>query len=163
MVGFGAWPPVAGVQLWNVRNRECMAREHQIGLCEHCKKQFGYYLIHNGFNESAYAYCGSCGLTALLDGWKVPKGIHMVRHQSITPEVEPYLALCRCGGSFKAGAGPRCPHCQQPLSAVQATDYIERQAAGTKKGWRWQQEWTSLYCIIIEDRVVHDNWRQRDA
>lgn len=140
-----------------------MAREHYIGDCEHCKKQFAYYLIHNGFNESAYAYCNTCGVTALLDGWKVPKGIHMVPHQSITPEIEPHLASCQCGGNFRAGASPRCPHCQQPLSALHAADYIEREAAGTKKGWRWQREWTSLYCIIIEDRVVHDIWKQPDA
>jgi hypothetical protein len=140
-----------------------MAREHHIGDCEHCKKQFGYYLIHNGFNDSAYAYCDTCGFTALMDGWKVPKDIHMVPHQSITPEVEPHLARCQCGGSFRVGASPRCPACRQPLSPVHAADYIERQAEGTKKGWRWQRAWTGLYCIIIDDRVVHDIWKTTDA
>jgi len=140
-----------------------MARKHDIGDCEHCKKKFGYYLIHNGFNDSAYAYCDSCGLTALLDGWRVPKGVQMPLHQAITPEVEPHLAPCQCGGSFRVSASPRCPHCQQPLSAVRAADYIEPQAEGTKKGWRWQRAWTGLYCIIIEERLVRDVWRQPDA
>jgi hypothetical protein len=136
-----------------------MARRHDIGVCEHCKKQFGYYLIHNGFNDSSYAYCDACGLTALFSLWTVPKSISVKPHQIITPEIEPHIAPCQCGGAFKASAVPRCPHCQQTLSAVLATDYIERQAEGTKKGWRWQRMWTGLYCIIIEDRVVHDVWR----
>jgi hypothetical protein len=140
-----------------------MARKNDIADCEHCKKQFGYFLVHNGFNESAYAYCDTCGITALLHGWKVPKSVHMVPHQNITPEVEPHLAPCQCGGSFRAVASPRCPHCLQPLSAVRATDYIEAQAEGAKKGWRWQRTWTGLYGIIIEDRVVHDIWRQPNA
>jgi hypothetical protein len=27
------------------------------GLCENCKAEFNYKLIHNGFNESSYVYC----------------------------------------------------------------------------------------------------------
>ena len=151
--------PVGVAQLWIVRHRQRMARRHDIGVCEHCKKQFGYFLIHNGFNDSSYAYCDACGLTALFNLYTVPKGISLKPHQIITPEIEPHLAPCQCGGAFRASAVPRCPHCQQPLSAVLATDYIERQAEGTKKGWRWQQSWTSLYSIIIEDRVVRDVWK----
>jgi hypothetical protein len=150
---------VGGGSAFFVRHLPRMARRHDFGDCEHCKKQFGYYLIHTGFNESSYAYCDSCGFTALLDGWKVPKSIQMVRHQNIAPEIETHLAPCQCGGAFRAGASPRCPHCRQPLSADRAADFIERQAEGTKKGWRWQRSWTSLYCIIIEDKVVHDIWK----
>lgn len=128
-----------------------MTREQKTGHCEHCKETFGYYLIHNGFNESSYGYCDRCGMTALFDGWKVPKGIQMPRHQSITPEIEPLLQPCKCGGAFRAGASPRCSHCKERLSAVQAANYIEAQAEGTKKGWRWQQSWTALYCIVIEN------------
>jgi hypothetical protein len=140
-----------------------MARKQDIGDCEHCKKQFGYYLVHNGFNDSAYAYCDTCGATALLSGWTVPKNIHMVLHQNITPEVQPHLAPCHCGGSFHAGASPRCPHCRQILSAVLAADYIESQVEGTQKGRRWQRSWTSLYCIIIENKVVNDVWKKSEA
>jgi hypothetical protein len=52
-----------------------MARQHDTGHCEHCNKAFVYYLINNGFSDSAYAYCDACGLTVLLDGWKLPKGL----------------------------------------------------------------------------------------
>jgi hypothetical protein len=140
-----------------------MAREHHIGNCEHCQKQFGYYLIHNGFNGSAYAYCDTCGVTALFDVYKIPQNVHLVPHQIITQEIEPHLEPCYCGGSFRAGASPRCPHCRQPLSAVLAADYIERQAEGAKKGWYWQRGWSGLYCIIIEDRFVRDTWRHTDV
>jgi hypothetical protein len=39
-----------------------------------------------------------------------------------------------------------------------AAEWLERNAPGTAMGWRWQRSWRGLYCIIIEDRVVHDNW-----
>jgi transcription elongation factor Elf1 len=51
------------------------------GKCEHCGESFSYRLIHNGFNESAYAYCGTCGMTALLDGWQMPSSIAVPLHQ----------------------------------------------------------------------------------
>jgi hypothetical protein len=136
-----------------------MARKYDTGHCEHCKKTFGYYLIHNGFNESSYAYCNSCGMTALLDGWKIPKGVQIPRHQNISAKIEPLLQPCKCGGTFKAGASPRCPHCREPLSATEAASYIEAQAEGAKKGWRWQRSWTELYCIIIEEKIAHDVWK----
>jgi hypothetical protein len=158
------------------------AREQKVGVCEHCKRRFGYYLIHNGFNESAYAYCEACGTTALLDKWKVPKGIEVNWDNAITPGIEHHLAKCPCGGAFRAGASPRCPHCREPLSATQASEYIERQPAVFKGLWRWkllwaytqgrlrnrtylspvrwqwQRTWTDLYCIIIDNRVVRDVW-----
>jgi hypothetical protein len=129
------------------------------GICEHCGESFGYRLIHNGFNESAYAYCDTCGMTALLDGWKIPQSITIQIHQGITPEVEQHLMPCKCGGHFVHSAFPRCPKCLKPLSAEKATKWIEDNAPGTKKGWRWQRNWTGPYCILIDDRVTQDNWK----
>jgi hypothetical protein len=129
------------------------------------------------------AYCAACGTTALLDKWKVPKGIEVNWYSAITPGIEPHLAKCPCGGAFSAGASPRCPDCREPLSATQASEYIERQPAVFKGLWRWkllwvhtqgrlrnptylspvrwqwQRTWTDLYCIIIDNRVVHDVWK----
>jgi len=39
------------------------------GSCEHCRHEFPYALIHNGFNDSAFAYCDACGTTSILSGW----------------------------------------------------------------------------------------------
>lgn len=42
---------------------------------------------------------------------------------------------------------------------MDAATWIEADAPGAKRGWRWQRSWRGLYCIIIEDRVVFDNWK----
>lgn len=136
-----------------------MKRTDGLGKCESCGCSFPYYLIHNGFNESAYAYCGSCGRTALLDGWKMPKNLHIDVHRPVAPEREDSLQPCNCGGRFRGTASPRCPECCQELSPIAAAVWIERNAAGAKKGWRWQRSWQGVYAIVIGDRVVRDNWR----
>jgi hypothetical protein len=44
------------------------------------------------------------------------------------------------------------------LSAEVATGYIEKNAPGTSKGWRWQRDWQGTYCIVIEGRRIDNNW-----
>jgi hypothetical protein len=150
------------IALWQGAETERMARQDGTGTCEHCKHSFGYCLIHNGFNDSAYAYCDQCGQTALLNGWKQPKSIAVtLKYQrAIEESAEHLLKSCPCGGTFKGAASPRCPNCREALSPVSATAWIEANAPGTKKGWHWQQNWQSIYCIVIDDRLVKDNWRE---
>ena len=97
-------------------------REQLEGICEHCGKVFTYYLVHCGFSDSSYAYCDTCGSTALLSLWSptypvnvgtLPKGDPF---QEISAEWEQYLRPCGCGGRFKKGATPRCPNCNRQLS-----------------------------------------------
>ncbi|MBI1784131.1 hypothetical protein HYR69_03225 [Candidatus Sumerlaeota bacterium] len=115
-----------------------MTRTKEQGICEHCRKALGYYLIHNGFDESSYAYCDKCGMTALLNTYYEDQpGIP--RHRCITSEGENRLAACSCGGSFRSGASPRCPHGYRPMSAVLATEFIEAHAAR-----RGHKEWLAL-------------------
>ncbi len=57
------------------------------GTCEHCGSKFAYNLLHNGFNDSAYAYCDRCGTLAILDGWKIPTGIQCRIHENIVSVV----------------------------------------------------------------------------
>jgi hypothetical protein len=135
--------------------------EQKIGICDQCSKNFHYYLVHNGFNESWYAYCDLCGTTAILDLYsprvselwsgRPPQG-------QIPLEIEPHLRACSCSGRFRVAATPRCPHCIQPLSPMTAVSWIEKEAQGAKKGWRWQKSWDGLYCIVIERRVTHNNF-----
>ncbi len=136
-----------------------MSREHYTGTCDKCGEAFQYYLIHNGFNESAFAYSDSDSYVALLDGWKVPIGISLRPHDQIEQTIENYLSPSPLGGLFRSGASPRCPSCNQPMDPEKAADYIERDAPGTAKGWRWQRSWNGVYCIVINDMVVHDNWK----
>lgn len=48
--------------------------------------------------------------------------------------MEPFLPLCECGGRYSSDGSPKCPHCNQSLSAQKAADYIEKNAHGTIKG-----------------------------
>lgn len=139
-----------------------MSRE--LGKCDKCGKEFNYYIIHNGFNESSYAYCNKCGKTAFFDTYKVPKEIQWffiphARHHTMPKELEKYIYPCDCGGSFIHDAVPRCPHCKKVLSANTAREYIEANAPGTEKGWHWQNNWTDTYAIVIEDNRINDNWK----
>ena len=131
------------------------------GTCEHCRSQFGYSIIHNDFNNSAFAYCDSCGATAILsecfDG--IPENVSFRPHGPISVKTEQWLQPCNRGGSFKSDASPRCPNCKQLLSAEGAALWIERNAAGTALGWRWQNSWSGVYCVVLENRMVADNWR----
>lgn len=93
-----------------------MSRKDGMGRCKHCGRSFEYFLIHNGFNGSAYSYYDTCGTTALLEGWRIPSGLKVRLHGALTVENEASLALA--------------------------------------EGWK------STYCVVIENRVVHDNSRQ---
>ena len=137
----------------------------ETGLCADCAKPFPYRLIHNGFNDSAYAYCDSCGTTALLDTWQpdIPAAAGLVGHARILPSVEPFLARCDCGGGFTAHAAPRCPSCRKELDAKEARAYLEMNAPGTAKGWRWQGNWSDLYAIVIAGQMVKNPWKHRQA
>jgi len=46
------------------------------------------------------------------------------------------------------------------LSAAAAATWIERDATGTDAGWKWQRNWSDLYAIVVEDRVMHNPWRR---
>ena len=131
------------------------------GKCEHCAAEFEYGIIHSGFNDSAYAYCEKCGRTAVLDGWKLPAGTKVRIHQAISKEAEEELEPCECGGRFRHGASPRCPHCRRELSAELAARWIEANAPGTAKGWKWQRDWVGCYMLSIERHFVRDNWKKK--
>lgn len=140
-----------------------MAKEQSVGTCEHCQRQFGYWLEHCGFGDAVYAYCDRCGETAILSMWdkRFPKLQDCPGQQEICSAMEPHLEDCDCGGHFKRGSKPRCPWCNEELSAEIAASYIEAKAPGTKSGWKWQRNWSSVYCIVIEGRRVNDNFREQ--
>ena len=141
-----------------------MTRKDSQGECDKCHRAFAYYLVHNGFNESCYAYCSQCSMTALIDtNYEDRTAEGFPPHRSITSEAERYLAPCVCGGEFKAGAAPRCPHCEKELSATVAATWIEAAAPGAEKGWKWQDDWTSLCAIVIDQRVVANPFKPKKS
>ena len=130
------------------------------GICESCSEHFPYNLLHSGFADAAYGYCDRCGTTAIISGWsKYPADAPLEVHKAITPAIERFLANCACGGHFKSGAAPRCRSCTNPLSAELAAAWIEANAPGVSKGWRWQRDWIGLYGIVIDKHMVSDPWR----
>jgi hypothetical protein len=133
--------------------------EDPTGWCQHCGGTFRYRLVHNGFGNTAYAYCGNCSFTVLLGEWsQAAKRVPFQSQRRISPDLEPLLKPCPCGGNFFASAEPRCPNCAHPLSAIEATNYIEKNAPGTARGWRWDQSWSGVYSIAINNNVVEDWW-----
>ncbi|HEX9138089.1 MAG TPA: hypothetical protein VF905_14290, partial [Nitrospirota bacterium] len=69
-----------------------MNRASDKGRCENCGREFGYYLIHNGFNERCYAYCEDCGATAILDCLSQDRAEEgLPRHAAITVKSEMFL------------------------------------------------------------------------
>ena len=126
----------------------------QKGVCEHCLREFNYQLWHAGFSDFSYAYCDACGLVATLSYQGIQKSFTppiTAAYREIDIDFESLLKPCNCGGSFRKGASPRCPHCGFKISAKSAASYIEANAPGTSGGWRWQRNWSGLYCIAIED------------
>lgn len=138
-----------------------MAQILDRGSCEHCHHEFQYSLLHNGFNDSAFAYCDACGTVAVLNGWYkgIPSEAGLRIHGPIVQRTEPWLTPCTCGGTFTSSAVPRCPACNSELSPESARTWLEANAPGTARGWRWQNTWAGIYCIVIEHRIVRDNWR----
>lgn len=137
--------------------------KRDVGKCDKCRRSFDYQIIHNGFNDTAYAYCDLCGTTMFVGGWddtRQPAGAPLRIHGPIQPETEKWLQRCTCGGCFRHDAAPRCPHCREPLSAEFATSYIEANAEGTRGGWRWQQSWSGIYCLVIAGRLTKNVWRE---
>ena len=137
-----------------------MARDG-IGQCSACRSHFAYQLIHNGFNDTAYAYCDRCGTTAFLSCLydQIRTAAQLSVHGPISESAEPFLAPCICGGRFRAHASPRCPKCGKALSAVDAREWIEADhQEGVRKGWRWEGSWDGLYCLVVAGRSVKDNW-----
>jgi len=126
-----------------------------IGTCDHCGENFEFEIFHNGFGDTSYAYCDTRSMTAILSGWnkRWPSGVKCTQAE-IAPEMQPHLKPCECGGRFTKGNSPRCPHCKQPLAAEKATEHIERQSPGTQKGWRWQRNWSGIFCAVVDGRQV---------
>ncbi|MFH0732288.1 MAG: hypothetical protein V2A72_05140 [Candidatus Omnitrophota bacterium] len=140
--------------------------KQEIGYCDNCSKKFKFRLIHNGFNESSYAYCDKCGKTTFFyeHYLKIPNKckwffMRKERYEKINEKLEKFIKRCSCGGKFKKSAKPRCPNCKSILSARKAANYIEKNAAGLKKGWQWYKSWNGGYAIVIEDNEISNNWK----
>jgi hypothetical protein len=124
------------------------------GDCEHCHRTYHYSLWHSGFGDNSYAYCDQCGMLATLS-YSNPEVASFptpsANFQEIDEAWEPLMRPCECGGSFRKGASPRCPVCNEVLSPTYAAEHMEKQAVGAGRGWHWQMNWSGVYCMAVED------------
>lgn len=124
------------------------------GDCEHCGLYYRYSLWHSGFGDNSYAYCDECGMLATFN-YSNPQvagfPTHSVQYGEIEQSWEPFLRSCVCDGHFRKGALPRCPHCNEKLSPIHAAGHITARALGATKDWQWQNSWSGVYCIAIDD------------
>ena len=133
------------------------------GDCERCCRIYHYTLLHAGFGDYSYAYCDGCGMLATLthsSSFLLTMPPLSNQHQVIDAAWEPFLQPCECGGHFRSDASPRCVFCKEPLSAVYAAHHIERNSVGAGRGWRWQKNWTDVYCLAFEDPENPGSLRQ---
>jgi len=124
------------------------------GDCEHCGRFYRYSLWHSGFGNNSFAYCDECGRLALLN-YSNPVVAALpaaaVDCEEIDASWEAFLEPCACGGRFRKGASPRCPFCKEKLSPMHAAAHIQMQALGAGRAWRWQNNWSGVYCVALED------------
>ena len=133
-----------------------MSRVDGRGRCESCRAVFPYEIVHNGFNDSMFAYCELCGTTAIVNVLEAERRLgELPRVLAPIPSiVETAIQPCSCGGRFRGDAPARCPSCYAALSADRAAAWLE---AG-RAGWQWQRSWAGLYALILGGRVVFDPW-----
>ena|SRR5690348_16064586 len=145
-----------------------MAREQYQGECENCGQSFHWYPVHNGFNQSFYAYCSGCGSTAILDFWGTPLTHHPAVAKlvggAIPNEIEGLLEPCSCGSRFCTSARPRCPHCDHELlpraaGACEAASQPQR----TRRDWPLTWNPAQVYCVIINDKVVYNPFKHLNS
>jgi hypothetical protein len=124
------------------------------GDCEHCKRSYRYSLWHSGFGDNSYAYCDDCGNLAILNYTNPAVAAFpalSIQFAEIDAAWESLLQPCACGGRFRKCASPRCPHCNEKLSPTHAAAHIEAQATGAGKDWRWQNNWSGVYCMAMDN------------
>jgi hypothetical protein len=133
------------------------------GDCEHCGRFYRYSLWDCGFGGNSYAYCDKCGMLGILN-YSNPQvaGFPPLSQQyaEIDASWEELLGPCVCGGHFRRGAAPRCPDCLEQLSPVHAAKHIATQTTAAAKGWQWQNNWSGVYCMAMDDPNAPGNPRQ---
>jgi putative hemolysin len=146
-----------------------MPRQQYPGQCDSCGVAFDWYPIHNGFDNSFYAYCSGCGTTAILDFYGTPLTQHPAVAKlptgEIPQEIEYLLQSCSCGSRFQAGAKPRCPRCAHELLPRAGANGGSSSVAPQRRNAGWPLTWNpaQIYCIFINDKVVNNPFRQPSA
>ena len=78
--------------------------------CPHCRNVVRFYRFSGMGDVAPHFYCNTCSNVY----WSETHA-RLVRERAASPEllaeIERTLPDCPCGGHFKSGANPKCPHC----------------------------------------------------
>ena len=82
--------------------------------CKKCKRVIRYYLYSGMGDVAPHFYCDSCSNVFFRESDN-----HLLHTQGPTESLLNQLAAslpeCPCGGRFRPGMNPKCPHCKFEL------------------------------------------------
>jgi hypothetical protein len=82
--------------------------------CPHCNRIIKYYHYSGMGDLAPHFYCDSCSNIFYRESDRV-KIYGKDLTEELLFEIIKDLPKCICGGQFKAGANPKCPHCKKEL------------------------------------------------
>jgi len=127
-----------------------------VAVCSHCQQAYPYTRIDNQISESWYAYCSSCGAVGVLMSTKaLPAEVYAKCGYELATEAEPFLPACDCGGAFRRGALPRCPHCKAEISRDDVINMLDH--------FYSKREWSAAtsgkgclqHCVVINEHLQY--------
>ena len=78
--------------------------------CPSCDESIGYYWFSGMADMAPHFYCDHCSNIYFNNEHR-----ELVRVGELTQElldtIETTLPACSCGGHFRSGQNPKCPHC----------------------------------------------------
>lgn len=78
--------------------------------CPSCNESIGYYWFSGMGDMAPHFYCDRCSNIFFNKG---DRDLVWGREQTheLLDEIESTLPACPCGGQFRSGQNPKCPHC----------------------------------------------------
>ena len=90
--------------------RQCPKSTH----CPHCNEVIEFYHYSGMGNLAPHFYCDSCSNIFFREKDRMILNNNEPTEE-ILNEITKDLPKCICGGQFKAGANPKCPHCKKEI------------------------------------------------
>lgn len=82
--------------------------------CPHCGTTIRFYALSGMGDVAPHFYCNRCSNVFFRETDR-----ELIRGVEPTPELLARIAAtlphCPCGGTFRPGENPKCPHCTRPV------------------------------------------------
>ena len=140
----------------HMKDSQRQAKPDPIGVCHSCSLTFDYSRIDNQINDSWYIYCATCGATGLLHSAKSLRADILEKSgYELASEAEPFLPACRCGGTFKSGALPRCPYCRAEFNRDVIIEMLDHFYSRRKWSAATSAKGCLQNCLVINKRIQY--------